>query len=324
VLQPPSFDWKKTSGFMTDAGATALSAACGGAVPAGQPLPTSTNLDCADEILSMYIDNKTVGGQVAFAGHNFRRMEPTYAWTAQLLAGRTHAEVERMTLDAVGPQLAAPMGTKQTVGRRTDLNGWLRIYPQSGELIKAARSRGYDVWVITASPTDVVRALAGRVGIEPGHVVGIRSMTDAAGKLTYSFEGCGTVPDGNQSLISYVEGKRCWINKVVFGDKTETAIERRKDPRQVFAAGDSDTDIDFLRDSTFKLALNRNKKEIMCYAYLNEGNSWLVNPMFIEPRPHQAAVYPCSTSACKRVDGTSGPCQDEHGVLIPDQADTVY
>lgn len=324
VLQPPNQDWKKTSGFMTDAAAAALTAACGTDVPAGQPLPTSTNLACADEILSMYIDNKTVGGQVAFAGHDFRRMEPTYAWTAQLLAGRTHAEVERLTLEAAGPQLAAAIGTKQTVGTRADLNGWLRIYPQIAELIKGARSRGYDVWIITASPTDVVRALAGRVGIEPGRVIGIRSLTDAAGKLTYSFEGCGPVPDGNQSLISYVEGKRCWVNKIVFGDKTEMAIERRKDPRQVFAAGDSDTDIDFLRDSTFKLAINRNKTELMCYAYLNEGNSWLVNPMFIEPRARRVAVYPCSTTACKRADGSSGPCRDENDVIIPDQADTVY
>ena len=42
----------------------------------------------------MYIDNKTRGGATAFAGHNFRRMEPTYAWTAQL-DGRLHARRDR-------------------------------------------------------------------------------------------------------------------------------------------------------------------------------------------------------------------------------------
>jgi phosphoserine phosphatase len=323
VLQPPDQDWKQTSGYMTDAGAAALTAACGTEVPAGQPLPTSTNLACADEILSMYIDGETREGEVAFAGHDHRRMEPTYAWTAQLLAGHTHAEVEQLTRDAAEPMLAAPIGTTQVVGTRT-LNGWLRIYGQTAEVLKAARSRGFDVWLVSASPTDVVRAVAGRVGVEPDRVIGIRSLTDAEGKLTYAFEGCGPVPDGEQSMISYIEGKRCWINKLIFGDTTAAAIERRHDPRQVLAAGDSDTDIDMLRDSTYKLVLNRNKTELMCHAYHNEGNSWLVNPLFIEPRARQAALYPCSTTACTQRDGSGAPCLDENGAVIPDQADTVY
>lgn len=323
VLQPPSQDWKQTSAYMTDEGAAALTAACGTTVPAGKPLPTSTNFECADEILSMYIDGVTRGGAAAFAGHNYRRIEPAYAWTAQLLAGHTHAQIEQLTRDAAEPQLAADIDATQVVGTRT-VAAWMRIYPQMTELIKAARSRGYDVWVITASPSDVVRALAPRAGISPERVIGIRSMTDAAGKLTYKFEGCGPVPDGEQSLITYIEGKRCWANKVVFGDKTAAAIERRRDPRQVFAAGDSDTDIEFLRDSVYKLAVNRNKKELMCYAYRNEGDSWRVNPMFIEPKAKQTTLYPCSTTACKLADGTSGPCLDEAGKVIPDQADKVF
>lgn len=323
ILQPPSQDWKQTSAYMTDEGAAALTAACGTAVAAGKPLPTSTNPDCADEILSMYINNQTRAGAVGFTGHDFRRMEPTYAWTAQLLAGHTHAEVEQLTRDAATPQLDAEMGTTQVVGTNT-VNGWLRIYPQITELIKAARSRGFDVWIITASPDDVVRAVAPLAGVDPSRVIGIRSQTDAKGKLTYKFEGCGPVADGEQSLIPYIEGKRCWVNKVVFGDTTATAIDRRRDPRQVLAAGDSDTDIAFLRDSVYKLAINRNKKELMCYAYKNEGSSWLVNPMFIEPKAKQTTSYPCSTTACKAADGTPGPCLDEQGAVIPDQADKVF
>jgi phosphoserine phosphatase len=323
VLQPPDQDWRRTSGYLTDAAAVALTAACGTEVPAGKPLPTRTNLACADEILSIYIDGQTRDGEAAFAGHHHRRLEPTYAWTAQLMAGHTHAEIEQMAREVAAMHLAAPIGTTQVVGTRT-VNGWLRIYGQVADLIKAARSRGYDVWVITASPNDVVRAVAPRVGVEPGRVIGIRSVTDAAGKLTYAFEGCGPVSDGQQSMITYIEGKRCWINKVIFGDNTAAAIERRRDPRQVFAAGDSDTDIDFMRDSTYKLAINRNRRELMCYAYRNEGKSWLVNPMFIEPRAAQAGPYPCSTTACKLPDGTGAPCLDEAGDVIPDQADTVF
>ncbi len=324
VLQPPAQDWKQTSQYMTDAAASALTLACGTDVPAGQPLPTSVNLACADEMLSIYIDGKTRGGAAAFAGWNFRRMEPTYAWTAQLAAGYSHAEVSQLALDAVVPQLTAPQGTTQVVGTRT-VNGWLRIYDQSVDVIQAVQTRGYDVWIITASPQDVVAALAPLTNIPASRVIGIRSLTDAAGKLTYSFEGCGPVPDGDSSMISYIEGKRCWVNKIAFGDSTKHAIDRRPEgKRQVFAAGDSDTDIDFVRDATFKLVLNRNKKELMCYAYNNEGSSWLVNPMFIEPKGAKSSPYPCSTSACVSTTGTGVPCLDEANNVIPNQVDTVH
>lgn len=326
VLQPPNQDWKQVSAYMTDEAAAALTAACGTTVPAGQPLPTATDLDCADELLTMYIDNKTTGGATAFAGHDYRRIEPTYAFTAQLLAGYTHAEIAQFATAAVTPMLAAAEGTTQVVGTKT-LNGWIRIYDQSRDLIEAARSRGYDVWIITASPQDVVGALAPMVGIAADHVVGIRSMTDAAGKLTYRFEGCGPVADDQQTMISYIEGKRCWVNKVIYGDTTANAIQRwplEMRARQMFAAGDSDTDIEFMRDSRFKIALNRAKSELMCFAYHSEDGTWLVNPMFIQPRARRTTPFPCSTTACKAADGTPGPCLDETNAIIPDQYDRAY
>jgi hypothetical protein len=46
--------------------------------------------------------------------------------------------------------------------------------------------------------------------------------------------------------------------------------------------------------------------------------------MFIQPRAQQAALYPCSTTACKDAAGASVPCLDENGAVIPDQADTVF
>ncbi len=324
VRQPPGRDWKRTSRYLTDEAAGALAAACGSVVRPGQSLPTRTNLGCADEILSIYIDGKTRAAAPAFTGWNRRRMEPAYAWTAQLLAGNTHAEVARMTRAAVLPQLSAPQGTTQVVGTRT-VNGWIRIYEQTHDVIRAAQSRGYDVWVITASPQDVVGALAPLVGIDASRVIGIRSLTDRRGELTYDFEGCGPVAAGESSMIPYIEGKRCWVNKVVYGDRTARAIERRPEQgRQIFGAGDSDTDIEFMRDARFKLAINRNRSELMCFAYRNENDAWRVNPMFIEPRAARATPYPCSTTACLAADGTPGPCRDEQGQIIPDQLDAVH
>ena len=328
VLQPPNQDWKLTNKFMTNDGALALTAACGTTVAAGQPLPTNTvaGAACANEMLSMYIDNKTTTNLIAFSGHNYRRMEPTYAWTPQLMAGYTHAEVAQLALASTTPMFAAAEGAKQTVGTRTDLNGYLRIYDQIKDVILATQSRGYDVWVITASPQDLVGALAPMVGVAADHVIGIRSLTDSAGKLTYSFEGCGPVAPG-QDMISYIEGKRCWVNKVIFGDTTAAAINRRSPAdraRMAFGAGDSDTDIEFLRDSQYKLVLNRAKPELMCFAYRNEGDTWRVNPMFILPRAMRATPFPCSTTACKDAGGMGMPCHDDANVVIPDQVDTVH
>ena len=207
-MQPPNKDWKATSAYMTDAGAAALSAACGTTIAPGQSLMTSTNTACADEILDIYEDNKTSGGLPAFAGWNYRWIEPTYAWTAQLMAGYTHAEMQAFMTSVVTPQLAAAQGTTQTIGTHTGENAWLRVYDEQKELVKAAQTRGYDVWIITASPQDAIAAVAPLAGIAADHVVGIRSLTDASGKLTYRFEGCGPLADGQGSMISYIEGKR--------------------------------------------------------------------------------------------------------------------
>ncbi|MBL9018458.1 MAG: haloacid dehalogenase-like hydrolase [Myxococcales bacterium] len=322
VKQPTS--WAATSPYLTAAALTALDTACG--VPTGTGnVPTTTNTVCADEMLSIYVNSVTKAGQPAFGGHNARWIEPSYAWTAQLLAGYTHAQIQQYMLDAVTPQLAAAEGTTQTIGTTTGLNAWLRIYPQTKDLIAAVKSRGYDVWIITASPQDAIAAVSSMAGVAPDHVIGIRSKTDSAGRLTHKFEGCGPVADDQQQLISYIQGKRCWINKVIYGDTTANAMRKRPDgQRQVFAAGDSDTDIEFLKDATYKLVINRGKKELMCIAYDNEGDSWRINPMFIGPRAAATSPYACPTAACKDENLSNTPCRDQGGNVIPPQNDTVH
>ena len=321
VLQPPNQDWGETSPYLTAEAKTALTTACGTTVAAGQPLPTNTDSDCALEMLKLYIDGTTVAGQPGWSGHNSRWMEPTYAWTAQLMKGYTHAEIQQFSTAAIGPQLTATEGATQTIAGRS-LNGWLRIYDQSKDLIEVIKSQGYDVWVITASPQDVIQTFAPMVGINADHVIGIRSKTDSAGKLTYKFEGCGTVPDDNQQMISYIQGKRCWVNKVVFGDTTAAAMQKRPDgKRWYFAAGDSDTDIEFLRDAQYRLVINRNKTEIMCHAYYNSNDGWRINPMFIKPRAMKSSAYTCSTSC---YNGSGTPCLDDANNVIPNQTDTVH
>jgi hypothetical protein len=236
------------------------------------------------------------------------------------MAGYTDAEVSQFATAAIMPQLAAAEGTTQTIGGRAGLNGWLRLYEQSKDLIDVAKSQGYDVWVITASPQPVIAAFAPMAGVAADHVIGIRSMADGNGKRTYKFRGCGSTPDDNQSMITYIAGKRCWVNKVIWGDTTANAIMRRPDgQRQVFGAGDSDTDIEFLRDATYRLVIDRNKTEIMCHGFYNANSTWRVNPMFILPRAKKTTAYPCSTTGFKSEAGPGLPMRDEANNVIPDQ-----
>jgi len=154
--------------------------------------------------------------------------------------------------------------------------------------------------------------------------------------MTYNLQGCGTVPDGTNdgagmftgnSLITYIDGKRCWVNKVIFkvADPMAHMMQLPPDQRQVFAAGDSNTDITFVRDATkMKLVLNRNKTELMCHAYRNYGGTWLINPMFIQPKGQLVLGYPCLMTGCVDSAGSKVPCYDDANKVIPDQADNVY
>lgn len=328
VLQPPDRNWRLTSSFLTADAAQALSGACDGIAAPGERLPTHQAIGetCATEIVTVYTTAQTTGKKAAFAGWNYRRMEPAYAWAAQLLAGYGAEEARRMGERALQAALVRQQGATQTIGVAKGLTAWLRFYPQMRDLIAVLKARGFDVWVVSASPQQIVEAAASHVGIQADRVIGIR-LLERDGKLTASIAGCGDVADGANELITYIEGKRCWINKVIFGVSGGAAMQRQMDlaKRQVFAAGDSDTDVSFLQDATgLRLVLNRNKKELMCNAYANAHGTWIVNPMFIEPLPQRVGVYSCATNACKDAAGNGVACVNEDGGGIADQNDTVF
>jgi len=213
----------------------------------------------------------------------------------------------------------------QTVGTTTGLAYHVQVYEEMVDLIETLQDNGFDVWVATASPQFVIDAVSEELtGIKPNRVIGIRNLTDAQGRVTAHFQGCGTVADGADTLITYDQGKRCWINKLIFRQPAERQLTRQTDAhaRQVFAAGDSDTDLAFVQDAThLKLAINRNKVQLMCNAYANHQGTWLVQPMFVQPRTQQTASYPCTTA----LDAAGQPITDELGHRFSQNyADSVY
>ncbi|MFF4697572.1 haloacid dehalogenase-like hydrolase [Streptomyces chattanoogensis] len=323
VLQPVS--WKATNKWLTDDAHRALTKACGTSVRPGRPLPTSTDTGCTDEILDIYQDEKTSDGKTAFAGEwNHRRTVPSYVWITQLFGGRSPERLTALARQARTENLAAPIGTEQKVGTHT-MAGYVRYYDQQRDLIRTLQKAGFDVYIVSASAEPVVRAWAPGVGIDRDHVIGIRNIV-RQGKLTYGVQGCGDVKDTHGEVLTYMDGKRCWINKEIYGVKGAKAWKQQdRAHRPAFAAGDAETDVTFVGDATgARLALNRNKTELMCRAYDNSDGRWLINPMFIEPKKQKTEPYPCATEGYVLPDGKLAPIHRPDGSVIPDQQDRIH
>ncbi|XAS66690.1 haloacid dehalogenase-like hydrolase [Micrococcaceae bacterium Sec5.7] len=323
VLQPANKDWKTTDRYLTDAAAVALSAACGSETPAGQPLKTSTDAECADEIVAV-LDDTTRAGEPAFAGFDARRMTGAYSWGAALSAGYTEEDLEGFAAAMKQENLGAPEGATQTVGTK-QVDGYIRVYQQIKDLIGTLQAHGVETWVVSASPEPIVKVWAEEVGIDTAHIVGVRSVYEN-GIQTPHLKGCGGVPDGDDSVMTYIDGKRCWANQVIFGVEGPAAFEQLPaEHRQILSAGDSVTDVTFVGDATeARLVINRNKAELMCRAYDNDDGKWLVTPMFIDPKPQRTDPYACSTKAYTNPNNSPGPVKRVDGNVIPDQTDSVH
>lgn len=304
---------------MTEESVNTLNAACGHLSEPGERLSTSKEANCADAIWSIYSTGKTLAGNPAFEGYDRRRLQPLYTWSAQLLAGLLPNELDQIASNARSEALANPVGATQSVGSFDNVAHFARYYEQMVDLISALTTNGFDTWIVSASAEPIVRIWASGVGISPDRVIGVRPLLSDHGTYSYDIESCGGLEQG--SIMPYIEGKRCFVNKRVYGDNSEGALAQRPpSSRHVFAAGDSVTDITFLSDATeLKLVVDRHNPELMCHAFHNDDGRWLVNPMFFDPLPDPKTAYPCSTTACVDKTRKPGPCRDESGNLIPDQ-----
>ncbi len=325
VRQPAGRDWSTTSRHLTPEARTALNAACDAAGEPGLPLRTSETPACADELVSIYANGRTRASQAAWAQQVTLTLNTSYAWVAQLQAGYTPEEVRGFARSAYAENAFNPPGTTQTVGSTPGLAYHVQVYEEMVDLVETLQDNGFDVWVLTASPQFVIDAVSEQlIGVKPNRVVGIRSVTDAQGRLTARLQGCGPVADGEDTLITYDQGKRCWINKAVYHLPATEQLARQSDARKrpVFAAGDSDTDLAFMQDATrLKLAINRNKVQLMCNAYANVRGAWRVQPMFVRPAAQATAPYPCTSAK----DAAGQPIVDEDGNRFPrDLEDRVF
>jgi len=322
VLQPPQQDWKQLHPYLTNDAAAALRSACGTDIPAGQPLPTNDNVACADEIVSIF-SSETTTGKPAFEQYHHRFMQPAYLWNGSLLTGYSKEQIMDFAKAVQKENLANPPGATQTVGSK-QLNAWNRYYPQMQDLIATLHAHGIDAWIISASPEPIVQVWSQKVGISSERTIGMRNLFDANGKQTSHLAGCGDIADGEDRLIPYIEGKRCWANQAIFGINGKAALQAQPD-MHIIAGGDSVTDVSFLQDATeAALVINRNNAELMCHALdglYTKGGKWAVQPMFINPLPQRGQPYACAT-AFTLPDGSKHPVHRPDGTAIADQSET--
>ncbi|WP_345461347.1 haloacid dehalogenase-like hydrolase [Nocardioides marinquilinus] len=332
VLQPRRKDWTTTNRWLTPAAAKALRRACGPLAPAGERLPTGRRtpqaIRCADEILSMRLEQTTTDGKPGFAGrYDHRHLNAGYIWMAQLMAGRTPKQVKRIARDARRVALSSPKGATWRVGSTRQIR-WVRYYQPQRDLIRTLKAAGITPWVVSASPDLWAKVWSPGAGVPARHTIGIRTVL-RNGRVTPDLLGCGGYRDGNQRIMPYVQGKRCWVNQEILGIQGKAALRLApKRLRPVIAGGDASTDVVMVRDATrAHIVLNRNSNEIMCRAFFRgrygADGKWLVTPMFIDPLPKLDGRYPCSTEGAEQRDGSFGPVRRRGGV-VPDQPDRVH
>ena len=155
------------------------------------------------------------------------------------------------------------------------------------------RTGGFDVWIISASMQATVEVMAKLVGITADHVIGTRQMLDPQGLLLPVLKGCGPFPDGNLELMPFRKGKRCWLNEVVFGESDPARFLEKPMPSCFCGRGYGIGSFLFDGCTGLRLAINRNRPELMCHAYHNADGKWLVNPMFIDPMPRKEDGFQC-------------------------------
>lgn len=311
LLAPTS--WSTLDPSLSPPAVARLEEACRGAGAPGEPLATATDPGCTDVILSIYLEGQLPDGAVAFGQPDTPSIQRTYLFGARLWQGKTPSEVRDVAAAAWRWGTDQPVGATVRLGSRA-VPSWIRLQPPMVDLVHALHSQGVEVWIVSASEQHLVEATAAHAGIPRERVLGVQMALDAHGRLSPALVPCGA--DGVERM-SFGEGKRCVINRTVFGIPPERQAELAAPLlRAVLAAGDSDGDVPMLQDATeVRLALDRNRSELMCRALFNEDGRWFVEPLFVEPLPPRAEPYACR--AYRDAAGRPLPDQDSRRIAHP-------
>jgi HAD superfamily phosphoserine phosphatase-like hydrolase len=149
-----------------------------------------------------------------------------------LCAGRTETEVHALA-------------------RRTATRGVV-VRPAMRELAAALASHGWEVWIVTASPTPLVQAVAPELGVSPDHVLGMDLPIGSDGRYV----------GGAVKHVTWKEGK-------------VEALDRVRRGRPDLAMGDTAGDVPMLERADTAVWFDHGKAELAAEA---ASRGWLVQP----------------------------------------------
>lgn len=152
-----------------------------------------------------------------------------YAWGAAAIAGLTPEEAEALGREVIAQGLAT---------------GTIEERPEVIALMGEMRARGWEVWVVSASPEPIVRVAAARYDVPADKVIGVRLARDVRGR----FVGELAEP------LTYRAGK-VW------------AIQHHIGKTPFFAAGDAMTDLEMLASARHALVFDRGHEELLRHAH---------------------------------------------------------
>lgn len=174
-----------------------------------------------------------------------------YTWVLGFFTGLNSDDIRHFTRLAIKWQLTEKIETvvwqspnKQEIGNqfagqvKTEWKNGLRFIPEIQHLFAAMRNAGFDIWICSASHTDIVKEIASNpdfgYNINENNIIAMELRKTNEGKILPK------IPDN--FIITHGKGKTLAINKFLSGENGRYGYE------PVLVAGDSEGDQDMLND----------------------------------------------------------------------------
>jgi|GEM_PF-832623 len=272
--------------------------------------------------------------------YNPRTIRPSYLWMMHLYSGMSRDDVHALANFVLDERTKpeAKLKSRNTVDGR-QYPSFLEINQPIVTVIDKLLQSGFEVWIVSASQQYTVETFAARLNQKLGGrlfnqninnrleteasrkrlpVIGVQMLSDQGQSvakrlsemgiaydgegevLVNAVRGCGGY--GENEIITYIEGKPCFINLAI-------------GKRPVLAFGDANTDVGMLQQaSELSVAINRNYSELMCNAYQKNAfgkKKWVVQPMFIDPCKKRDQSYDCRQFVNENGEKMSFALQDD-------------
>ncbi|MBW7858242.1 MAG: haloacid dehalogenase-like hydrolase [Leptonema sp. (in: Bacteria)] len=159
--------------------------------------------------------------------------EAAYRWSSIFFAGLTESEIGDLSIQVFERELSQDINSIVLPSGR-ELPIGLRIRPQMKELVADLLNRGWQVFIVTASPQIPISVLSHYWGLSSTQVIGMNLKTNGNGLLTSKI----------------IEPYPCAKGKV-------TALRQITDAPLLLAAGDSVMDLQLLEEAKNALVLDR-------------------------------------------------------------------